>query len=155
MSHTDLGQPDLAALCAAVRDVEFTDAEAGPVSSCGYSLTGADPLTRDLARSLTEAGFALHHRATQDPLYWLGGVCLLQVSPEAEAGQSGILVPWNTYDLLMRDQRMHRVYRDTGQAMNATLGRVLTAFGYQVTQFDCGGAWPVTGRRRRGTGAGL
>lgn len=61
-------------------------------------------------------------------------------------------MPANTHDLLMRDRRMHRVYRDTGQAMNATLGRVLTAFGYQVTRFGCGRAWPVTGRRRRGNG---
>ena len=28
MSHTDLGQPDLAALCAAAGDAEFAEAEA-------------------------------------------------------------------------------------------------------------------------------
>ncbi len=38
--------------------------------------------------------------------------------------------------------------------MNVTLGRVLTAFGYQVAPFGSGGAWLVTGRRTRGTGAG-
>jgi hypothetical protein len=37
--------------------------------------------------------------------------------------------------------------------MNAVLWCVLTAFGYQVARFGCGGAWLVTGRRRRGTGA--
>ena len=96
MSHTDLGQPDLAALRAATGDAESAEAEAGPVSSCGYPLTGADPLARDLARSLTEAGYT----------------------------------------------------------MNAALGCVLTALGYQVAWFGCGGAWLVAGRCRRGTGAG-
>ena len=42
----------------------------------------------------------------------------------------------------------------THQAMNAALGRVLTAFGYQVAPFGSGGAWLVTGRRSRGTEAG-
>jgi len=86
-------------------------------------------------------------------LYRLGGVCLLRVSAEAGASQSGISVPWTTYGLLMRDQRRHRVYRDTRQAVNAALGRVRTAFGYQAARFGCGGARLVTGRRRRGTGA--
>src|SRR5271167_4486736 len=40
MSHTDLGQPDLAALRAA-GDAESAGAEAGLVSSCRYPLTGA------------------------------------------------------------------------------------------------------------------
>jgi hypothetical protein len=96
MSHTDLGQPDLAALRAAAGGTESAEAVAGLGSSCGYPLTGADPLARDLARSLTEAGYT----------------------------------------------------------MNAALGCVLTAFGYQVARFCCGGAWLVAGRRRRGTGAG-
>jgi hypothetical protein len=96
MSHTDLGQPDLAALRAAAGDAEFAEAAAGLGSSCGYPLTGTGPLARDLARSLTEAGYT----------------------------------------------------------MNAALRCVLTAFGYQVARFGCVGAWLVTGRRRRGTGAG-
>jgi hypothetical protein len=156
MSHTDLGQPDLAALRAAAGDAEFAEAESGLLSSCGYPLAGAGllaPLARNLARSLTEAGFTLHHCATRDPLYRLG-VCLLPVPAGAGTGQSGISVSWTTYDLLLRDQRRHRVYRDTHQAMNAALGRVLTAFGYQVAPSGSGGAWLVTGRRRRGTGAG-
>ena len=61
---------------------------------------------------------------------------------------------WTTHDLLLRDQRRHRAYRDTHQAMNAALGRVLAAFGYQVAPFGSGGAWLVTGRRSLGTGAG-
>ena len=95
MSHTDPGQPDLAALRATAGGTGFAEAVAGLGSSCGYPLTGADPLARDLARSLTEAGYT----------------------------------------------------------MNAALGCVLTALGYQVAWFGCGGAWLVTGRRR-GTGAG-
>jgi hypothetical protein len=96
MSHTDPGQPDFAALPAAAGDAKFADAEAGPVSACGYPLPGADLLARDLARSLTEAGYT----------------------------------------------------------MSAALGCVLTAFGYQVARFGCGGAWLVTGRPPRGAGAG-
>jgi hypothetical protein len=157
MSHTDLGQPDLAALRAAAGDAKFAEADAGLVSACGYPLAGTGPLAplaRDLARSLTEAGFTLHHCVTHDPLYQLSRVCLLPVPAEPGAGRSGISVPWTTHDLLLRDQRRHRVYRDTHQAMNAALGRVLAAFGYQVAQFGSGGAWLVTGRRRRRTGAG-
>ena len=74
MSHTDLGQPDLAALRAAAGDAECAEAEARLVSACGYPLVGAGPLARDLARSLTEAGLSLHHCAAYDPLYRLGGV---------------------------------------------------------------------------------
>ena len=95
MSHTDPGQPDLAALRATAGGTGFAEAVAGLGSSCGYPLTGADPLARDLARSLTEAGYT----------------------------------------------------------MNAALGCVLTALGYQVARAGCGRAWLVAGRRRRGTGA--
>ena len=61
---------------------------------------------------------------------------------------------WTTHDLLLRDQRRYRTYQDAHQAMNAALGRVLTAFGYQLAPFGSGGAWLVTGRRSRGTEAG-
>ena len=146
MSHTDLGQPDLAALPAAAGDAEFAEAEAG--------LASAGPLARDLARSLTEAGLTLHHCAAYDSLYRLGGVCLLLVSAEAGTGQSGISVSWTTHDLLLRDRRRYRTYQDAHQAMSAVLDSVLTAFGYQVAPFGSGGAWLVTGRRSRGTEAG-
>jgi hypothetical protein len=156
MSHTDLGQPDLAALRAAVR-AEFADAEARLLNRCGYRLGGADPLAplaREIARSLTEAGLTLHHCAARDPLYRLGGVCLLAVPAEAGTNHSGISVSWTTHDLLLRDQSRYGTYHDTHQAMNAALGRVLRAFGYRVTRFGTGGAWLVTGRREKGTGAG-
>jgi hypothetical protein len=155
MSHTDLGQPDLAALRAAAEDAESAAAEeARLVSACGYPLADTGPLARDLARSLTEAGLSLHHCAAHDPLYRLGGVCLLPVPTEAGTGQSGISVSWTTHDLLLRDQRRYPTYQDAHQAMNAALGRVLTVFGYQVAPFGSGGAWLVTGRRSRGTEAG-
>jgi hypothetical protein len=155
MSHTDLGQPDLAALRAAAGDAEFAEAEARLCNSYGYRLSGADPLAplaRDIARSLTEAGFSLHHCAAHDPLYRLGG-CLLPVPTGAGTCQGGISVSWTTHDLLLRDQHRHRTYRDTHQAMNGALGRVLTAFGYQLAPFGSGGAWLATGRTR-GSAAG-
>ena len=146
MSHTDLGQLDLAALRAAAGDAEFAEAEAG--------LASAGPLARDLARLLTEAGLTPHHCAAYDSLYRLGGVCLLLVSAEAGTGQSGISVSWTTHDLLLRDRRRYRTYQDAHQPMSAVLGSVLTAFGYQVAPFGSRGAWLVTGRRSRGTEAG-
>jgi hypothetical protein len=154
MSHTDLGQPGLAALRAAAGDAECAEAQASLVSACGYPLAGIGPLARDLARSLTEAGLTLHHCAASDPPYRLGGVCLLPVPAGAGMRQGGISVSWTTHDLLLRDQRRYRTYRDTNQAMNAALGGVPTAFGYQVAPFGSGGAWLVTGRRARGTEAG-
>ena len=154
MSHTDLGQPDLAALRAAAGDAEFAEAEARLVSCRGYPLASVSPLARDLARSLTEAGLSLHHCAAHDPLYRLGGVCLLAVPAEPGTGRGGISVSWTTHDLLLRDERRYRTYQDAHQATNAALGRVLTAFGYQLAPFGSGGAWLVTGRRTGGSGAG-
>jgi hypothetical protein len=102
----------------------------------------------------SEAGLTLHHCATHDPLYRLGGVCLLAVPPEAGTGPGGISASWTTHDLLLTDQYRFRIARDTHQAMNVALGSVLTAFGYQVAPIASSGAWLVTGRRTRGTGAG-
>jgi hypothetical protein len=95
MSHTDLGQPDLAALRDAAGDVEFAEAQFRLLNSYGYRLGDIDPLAplaRDIASSLIEVGLTLHHCATHDPLYRLGGVCLLAIPPEAGTGQSGISV---------------------------------------------------------------
>ena len=125
------------------------EAEAGLVSADGYRSPTLAPLARDMARSLTEAGLTLHHCAAHDPLYRLGGVCLLPVPAEAGTAPGGISVSWTTHDLLLRDRRQVPHLPGTQQAMNAALGGVLTAFGYQVAPFGCGGAWLVTGRRRR------
>ena len=152
MSHTDLGQPDLTALRAAAGDAESVEAEAGLVSSCGCPLTGAGPLaplTRDLACSLTEAGFTLHHCATHEPLDRLGGVCLLPVSAEPETGPRRTSVSWTTHVLLLRDHSRYGIYRSTHQAINAALGGVLRAFGSLVMRFGSG-----TGGRMWRTEAG-
>ena len=152
MSHTDLGQLDLAALRAAAGGTEFTQVEFGLTATYGFPLRGADPLAplaRGVARSLTEAGLTMHHCARRDPMYWLGAVCLLA---EPGTGRAGIAMSWTTHDLL-RDQDRYGTCRDTHQAMNAALGRVLWAFGYRVTKLGSGRAWLVTSHRR-GTEAG-
>jgi hypothetical protein len=74
-------------------------------------------------------------------------------SAEAEAGPVGA---WG-YPLTGADPPAHDLARsltEAGYTMNAALGCVLTAFGYQVARFGCGGAWLVTVRHRRGAGAG-
>lgn len=144
MSHTDLGQRDLAAVHDADGNAEFADAEAR-LGSSEYPLADG-PLALDLARSLTETGLSLYHSAAHDPLYWLGGVCLLPVPAEAGTAQSGIFVSWTTHDLLLRDQHRYRAHQDAHRAMNAALGRILAAFGYQVAPSGSGGAWLDTGR---------
>ena len=156
MSHPDLGQPDLAALRAAAGDAEFAEAKARVLNNYGYRLSGGDPLAplvRDTSRSLAGAGFTLHHCAAHDPLYLLGGVCLLPVPAEAGVGPGGISVSWITHDLVLRDKSRYGIYRPTHQAMNAALGSVLTAFEYQVAPFGSA-AWLVTGRRTQRTEAG-
>ena len=157
MSHPDPGQPDLAALRAAAADAEFTQAEAVLTSAYGYRLAGADPLAplaRDLARSFTEAGLTVHHCARHDPLYRLGGVCLLPVPADQGSSPSGIAVSWTTHNLLLLDWNRYGTYAETQQAMNEALGSVLVAFGYPAIPFGSGGAWLVTGRRAQGTGTG-
>ena len=109
MSHTDLGQPDLAAPRSAAGNAEFAEVEAQLLESCGYRLGGADPLAPlalDVARSFTEAGLTLHHCATYYPLYRLGGVCLLAVPPEAGTGPGGISASWTTQLRLLRTSRL-------------------------------------------------
>jgi hypothetical protein len=153
MSHTDPGQPDLAALRAAAVGAEFTQAESGLVGTCGCPLRGADPLARGVARSLAEAGLTVHRCARRDPMYRLGGVCLLPVPAEPGTGRGGVAVSWTTHDLLLRDQYRYGTCRETRQVMNAALGRVLRAFGYRVTKSGSGRAWLVTSHPR-GTEAG-
>ncbi len=94
----------------------------------------------------------MHHCAQHDPLYRLGGVCLLAVPAGSGTGSSGIAVSWTAHNLLLLDWDRYGTYACTQQAMNTALGGVLRAFGYPVTPFGSGGAWLVTGRR--GTEAG-
>lgn len=157
MPYKDPGQPDLAALRTAAEGAEFTQAEAVLTGTYGCRLADSDrlaPLARDIARSLTEAGLAVHHCARHEPLYRLGGVCLLPVPADQGTSPSGIAVSWTVHNLLLLDWDRYGTYTGTQQAMNAALGGVLRAFGYPMTPFGSGGAWLVTGRRAQGTGAG-
>jgi hypothetical protein len=102
---------------------------------------------------MTEAGLSVHHRAQHDPLYQLGGVCLLPVPAESRAGNSGIAVSWTLHNLLLHWDR-YGTYTGTQQIMNTALSGILRAFGYAVVPFGSGGAWLVTGRRDQDPEAG-
>jgi hypothetical protein len=63
-SFEDLAQPDLAPLRAVAERAEIAEAIRELRSAFGYPLSDSDPLAplaRDIVRSLTEAGFTLHH----------------------------------------------------------------------------------------------
>ncbi len=155
MTDTDLHQPEPGPLRAAADAAELAQAVSGLVRIDGCRLADTDPLaplTRDIARSLTEAGLTVHHCAPHDLLYRLGGVCLLAVPAESGTCNGGITVSWTVHNLLLLDWDRYGTYTSTQQAMNTALGGVLRAFGYPITPFGSGGAWLVTGRR--GTEAG-
>ena len=155
MSDTDLHQPDLGALRPAAEGAELAHEGSGLVTTDGWPLADSDPLAllaRDIARSLFESGLTVHHCARQDPLYRLGGVCLLPIHAESCTGRSGIAVSWTTHTLLLSDWARYHTYRGTQQIMNAALGGILRTFGYPVAPFGSGGAWLVTGHRGGETG---
>jgi hypothetical protein len=158
MSDPGFTRPDLAPLHAAASQAEFAEAVRGLVSADGYPLADDDPLAplaRDVARSLVEAGFTLHHCDRHDPLYRLGGVCLMPIPAESGTGYSGIAVSWTTHNLLLFDWDRYGTYHRTLQLMNATLAGILHAFGYSVQQLGTGGAWLVTDHcAQKATGAG-
>jgi hypothetical protein len=155
MTDTDLHQPGPGPLRAAAGAAELAQAVSGLVRIDGCRLADSDPLAplaRDIARSMTEAGLTVHRCAQHDPLYRLGGVCLLAVPAVSGTGSSGIAVTWTAHNLLRLDWDRYGTYVGTRQAMNTALGGVLRAFGYPIAPFGSGGAWLVTGRR--GTEAG-
>jgi hypothetical protein len=157
MSDFDFRQPDLGPLRAAAEAAELTHAASGLVSACGCRLVGSDPLAplaRDIARSVTEAGLTVHHCAPHDPLYRLGGVCLLPVLAGPAASRPGIVVSWTTHSLLSLDWDRYGTYARAQQAMNIAIDGILRAFGYQAEPFGTGGAWLVTDRRDQDPGAG-
>ena len=143
--------PDLGPLRAAAEAAELAGAVARLADAYGRPLPGDDPLApmaREIARALTEAGFTLHRCGQGDPLYRLGGVCLLPVARGHDPdGRGGVVVSWTTHDLLSRDWDRWREYQGTQDAMNAALAEVLDALGFEVSPFGLGGAWIVTGRR--------
>ena len=149
MTDTDLHQPDPGPLRAAAEAAELARAVSWLVSIDGCRLADSDPLAplaRDIARSVTEAGLTVHHCTQDDPLYRLGGVCLLAVPAESGTSHGGIAVSWTVHNLLRLDWDRYGTYAGTQQAMNTALGGVLRAFGYPVTPFGSGGTWLVTGR---------
>ena len=157
MTDTDFPQPGLGPLRAAAEAAELAQAASGLVSIDGCRLADNDPLAplaRRIARSMTEVGLTVHHRARRYPLYRLGGVCLLAVPPGLADGRAGITVSWTPHNLLVLDWDRYGTYTGTQQAMNTALGGVLRAFGYLVTLFGSGGAWLVTGHRDDDPGAG-
>ena len=108
MFETDLRQPDLGPLSGVAEAAELAQAVSGLVGIDGYRLADSDPLAplaRDIARSMTEAGLTVHRCAQYDPLYRLGGVCLLPVPAESMVGRSGIAVSWTAHNLLLEWER--------------------------------------------------
>ena len=156
MPDTDLHQPDLGPLRAAAKAAELAQAVSGLVSADGYRLADSGllaPLAHDIARSMTEAGLPLHHCASHDPRYRLGGICLLPVPAGPADGRAGIAVSWTTHSLVLLDWDRYGTYTSTQQAMNTALGGVLRAFGYAIAPLGSGGAWLVTGCHRQETEA--
>jgi hypothetical protein len=75
-SFENLSRPDISALRAVAEHAELADAERELRNVFGGPLQSGDPLAplaREIAGSLTEAGFTLHHCDRHDPLYRLGG----------------------------------------------------------------------------------
>jgi hypothetical protein len=154
MTDTDLHQPDHGPLRPAAEAAELAQAASGPASTGGCRLAGSGPLAlaRDIARPLTEAGLTVHRCARHDPLYRLGGGCVLAVPAGSGTGHGGIAASGTAHNLLRLDRDRHGTCAGTQKAMNTALGGILRAFGYPVTPFGSGGAWLVAGRR--GTEAG-
>lgn len=143
--------PDLGPLRALAEREELADAASRLADAYGRPLRDDDPLRHlatDLARALTEAGFTLHHCAQHNPLYRLGGVCLLPVAASHDPdGRGGVVVSWTTHDLLSLDWDRWLAYHGTQDVMNGALSEVLSGLGFQVSPFGVGGAWIVTGRK--------
>jgi hypothetical protein len=144
-------QPDLGPLREAAECGELADAVAGLAGSSGFRLRADDvlaPLACEVARALTLAGFAVHHCVQADPMYRLGGVCVLPVAAWGSAGgQAGVAVSWTTHSLLSLDWDRWSEYRGVQEAMNPALAGVLDALGFWVEPFGPGGASLVTGPR--------
>jgi len=120
----DFHQGDLGPLRAAAEAAELGHAVTGLASIDGYRLVDRDPLAplaRDIARSMTEAGLTVHHCTQHDPLYRLGGVCVLAVPAESATGCGGIAVSWTSHNLLLLDWDRYGTY--TGGRRGTEAGR--------------------------------
>jgi hypothetical protein len=127
--------PGLAPLRAAASQAESAEAFQGLLSADGYPLAEGDPLAtpaRDVARSLTRAGFTLHHCDRYDLRYWLGGVCLMPVPAQSGTCRSGIAVSRATRNQLLPGWDRHGTWRRACQVMNAAAGGVPGRLGFRV-----------------------
>jgi hypothetical protein len=145
--------PDLGPLRALAETQELADAAARLSDSYGHPLSAGDPLyplARDIAHSLTEAGFTLHHCARHQPLCRLGGVCLLPVVGSYDPDSAGgVVVSWTTHNLLSLDWDRWDQHHDIQEVMNGALAEVLDALRFQVSPFGAGGASIVTSCREQ------
>jgi hypothetical protein len=156
MLATDFTKPDLGPERAAAEAAGLANAAPGLLGADGCRLADSDPLaphSRAIARSMTEASMTVHHCAPRDPLYRLGGVCLLPVLAGSAVGSEGVAVSWTTHNLLL-DWDRHGTHVGAQQAMKTAIGGILRAFRYVAEPFGSGGAWLVTGHRHQGPGAG-
>ncbi len=100
-------------------------------------------LGRRVARSLVMAGFSFHHCAEADPLYQLGGVCVLPVPESPGEHLAGIAVSWTTHHSLALDESKWATCAVLTMSMNSALGQVLRTLGYDAEPFGTGGAWII------------
>jgi hypothetical protein len=150
-------RPYLAPLRAAASQAELAEASRGLLSAGGYPFAEGDPLAtpaRDAARSLTEAGFTLHHCDRYDLLYRLGGVYLMPIQAEFGTCRSGIAVSRATRNSLLPGWDRRGSCRRACQLMNAAPGGVPGRFGFRVQHLGTDGAWLVASHRNQETGAG-
>src|SRR6185437_9408810 len=103
----------------------------------------ARALARRIGRSLVEVGLSLHRCEQHDPMYRLGGVCLQSVEAQPGKNPEGIVVTWTTHDVLLLDEKRWASYFVMHQVMNATLGTILKALGYDAQPHGSGGAWII------------
>jgi hypothetical protein len=155
MSDPGFTRPDLFSIPAA-KQAELAAAARGLLSAGSYPSADNNPLaplTRDVARTLAEAGFTLHHCHWYDLLCWPGGVCLMPIPVESGTGPSGIAVCWTIHDVLP-DWDWRVTYSQICQLMNAVPGSVLHAFGDLDRQRGTAGTCLATSHRGQQTEAG-
>ncbi len=157
MSDPGFTRPDLCSIRVIASCAEFAGAARGVLSADGYLLADGDPLAplaRDVARTVVEAGFTLHHCDRHDLPYWYGGVRLMPIPAESGTGRSGIAASRTARNPLMPGWDRHGTYRRPHRLVNAAPGGVPGGFAYSVQQSGTDGAWLVTGRRGQRTEAG-
>jgi hypothetical protein len=150
-------QPDLAPLRAAASQAEFAEASRGLLSADDYPLAEAEPPaapSRDAARSLTEAGFTLHHCDRYHLVYRPGGACLKPAPAEFGTCRSRVAVSRAARNLLPPGWDRHGTCRRACQLMNAAPGGVPGRSGFRVQHPRTDSAWLLADQHDQKTGAG-